>query len=152
MPWITNCVTGGQRGDAHLSRSNEGAAVANGAPFRNIADERNSCFPCHCRFEKFLKFRQGRNPVEHDASTDDIEERVRESEHARALQHMRFEISGSRVAQLLHDLAEPYNLIACVLRVFMRHREMRLNTVNLYVRQARDFFENLQGFAFGDTH
>src|SRR5260370_30852800 len=133
MSWITVGVTNRQRCDAHLSRSNEGSTVADGAALGHIARESNSRFPCHHRFEKFLKLRQGRNSVEHDTSAHDVENLFIKREHACALQHVGLIIAGNFGPKFFHVLSKSQELITRVLRILVRNRKMCRDAVDFDV-------------------
>src|SRR5439155_1344530 len=138
VPWIPISVTSRQRGDPHFSRSNESAAVTNGTSFRHIAHESNSRFPCHRRFEKFLKFRQRRNPVKHDAGAHHIKERIIKRECAGALQDVRFEIARNCSTKLLNDFAESLKLVAGVRGVLIGNWQMGRDAMDLDVWEPRN--------------
>jgi hypothetical protein len=99
-----------------------------------------------------LKFRQRRNPIEHNAGTHHIENLLIERKCARTLQYMRFVISRNGGAKLFYDLAKSQKLLARVLRVLIRNRQMRRDTVNPDLPQRRNFLEKCQGFVLRNAH
>src|SRR6266545_3385700 len=152
MPWITIGVTGRQGCDPHFSRSDKRATITDGAPFRHIANKDNSRFPCHHWLEQFLKFRQRRNPVKHDAGAHDLERRRIERECACALQDMRSVTSRNFGANPLDDSSKSDELAACEFCVFVRDRHVGRDAVNVDVRQLRHAFENFARFVFHYAH
>src|SRR5436309_15787552 len=140
MPWIAISVTGRQGGNPHFSGSDKRAAVTDGAPFRHIANKYNSRFPCHHWLEQFLKFRERRNPVKHDAGAHDLECWRIERECACALQDMRSVTSRNFSANSLDDSSESDELAAREFRVFVRDRHVGRNAVNVDVRQLSHAF------------
>src|SRR6266576_4683477 len=114
-------VTNQHRRDPHLSRSDERPAITDGTALRHIAHESNSRFPLHHRFEKFLKLRQGRNPVEHDASAHDVENLFLKREYAGALQYVNLIIAGNFGAKLFHVSSEAQKLVARVFCILVRN-------------------------------
>src|SRR5881397_3241335 len=119
MPWIAISVTGRQGGNPHFSGSDKRAAITDGAPFRHIANKDNSHFPCHHWLEQFLKFRERRNPVKHDAGSHDIKRRWLERKCACALQDMRSVISRNFRANPLDDSSESNELAPREFHVFV---------------------------------
>ena len=65
---------------------------------------------------------------------------------------MRFVIDWNRSAKLLHGFAEAQQLITRVLRILTRHWQMSRNAVNPDIRKCGDPFDNVQGFAFWNSH
>src|SRR4029077_7775207 len=132
----------------------EGAAIAYGTSLRNVAHQTNAGFPCHHRFEKVLKFSQWRNPVKNDPGAHHVEgaRMSSEAKHAYALEHMRFIIDWNRGAKLIYNFAEPQKLITRVVRVLTRHWQMSRDTVNPDIGKCGHLFENVQGFAFRNSH
>src|SRR5436853_5212124 len=120
MSRITVGITNRQRCDAHLSRSNEGSTVADGAALGHITHEGNSRFPCHHRSKKFLKLRQGRNSVEYDADAHDVENLFIKREHACALQYVGFIIARNFGPKFFHILSKSHELTTRVLRILVR--------------------------------
>src|SRR5947207_14989340 len=133
MSWITIGVTSRQRCDAHLSRSNEGSTVTNGAALGHITQESNSRFPCHHRFKKLLKAWQRRNPIQHDAGAYDVENLFIKREHACALQYVGFIIAGNFGPKFFHVLSKSQELVTRVRCILVRNRKMRRDAVDFDV-------------------
>src|SRR5438046_7783162 len=115
MPRVAIGVTGRERCDPHFSWSGKCPAVTDGSPFRDVANQRNARFPCHHRLEQLLKFRDRRNAVEHDASTDQIECLRMEREYDCALQNVCLVTGRKLRANLLDYPSVSYELIERVL-------------------------------------
>src|SRR5206468_9382208 len=118
LPWIAISVTSRQSCDPHFARSDEGAAIADGAPFRQIAHEANARLPCHYWLEQFLKLRQRRNAVKHDAGAHNVEGLRIVRSCACALHDVRLVGSRKFSANLPNYVSESDELVARVFHIF----------------------------------
>src|SRR6266487_778424 len=75
-----------------------------------------------------------------------------ETKHACALEHMRFIIDWNRGTKLLHDFAKAQKLIARVVLILTRHRQMSRNAVNPNIGKCGYLLENAQGFMLRNSH
>src|ERR1051326_3013660 len=152
MPGIAISVTCRHCCDAHFAGRNERAAITDRAAFWHIANQQDLRFPCHHWLEQFLKLRQRRNPVKHDARAYDLERWRIECQRACALQHVCPVSSRNFGAKLLDDSSKSHDLSACEFRVLVRRGHMSRDAVDVDFRQRRPAFENLARFAFHHAH